>query len=145
MKQFAITAVGLLLTATFALAGPLDIAVVEVRPVQIGSGPGNSPPSPVDDFVSTTWETAVEIPLASLLSNDTDPDGDTLKVVSVGQPTHGSLALAGAGKVAYIPPNGCTINQDTFGYTVSDGTARASATVHVAIGGIVCPPKPPNS
>lgn len=50
-------------------------------------------PIAVDDVVSTNEDTPVEIAPATLLANDSDPDGDPLHIVSVFGATHGSAAM----------------------------------------------------
>ncbi len=57
--------------------------------------------------------------LKDVLANDTDPDGDSLSVTSVGNPPNGTASIQG-GWVEYVP------DQDFFGsedvtYTISDG------------------------
>ena len=92
----------------------------------------NDPPTALDDSDSTDEETAVTIPV---LTNDTDPDGDTLSVQSATQPANGSVINNGA-SVTYTPAadfNGA----DSFTYTVSDGNGgTATANVAVAVNGV---------
>ncbi|MCP3960135.1 MAG: hypothetical protein GY719_20005 [bacterium] len=40
----------------------------------------NQPPVAVDDWFGTIWEMPLDISFASLLANDSDPDGDPLQV-----------------------------------------------------------------
>jgi hypothetical protein len=67
----------------------------------------------------------------SVLSNDTDPDGDTLKIIAVSQPVgnNGTVAIAGS-EVVFTPKNFFTV--DSFTYTVSDGKGgQSTATVQL--------------
>jgi len=67
----------------------------------------------------------------SVLSNDADPDGDALNVISVTQPVgnNGSVAIVGS-QVVFTPTNGFA--RDLFTYTVSDGKGgQSTATVEL--------------
>ncbi len=44
--------------------------------------PANQPPDAVDDSLSTDAGTPLTFPVTALLSNDTDPDGDTLLIAN---------------------------------------------------------------
>ncbi|MEM7052912.1 MAG: Ig-like domain-containing protein, partial [Pseudomonadota bacterium] len=66
-----------------------------------------------------------------VLSNDSDPDGDALTVTSVTQPASGSV-VNGGDFVTYTPAPGFQ-GEDSFTYTVSDGTETATATVTVTV------------
>ena len=89
----------------------------------------NRGPKAVDDSAVTTEGSSVQI---DVLSNDTDPDGDTLKIISVGNPAHGS-AVINSNKITYTPNPGFT-GSDTFDYVMADskgGVDRAEVTVTV--------------
>lgn len=112
-------------------------AEVEVE-VAIDVGGENDAPVAVADAASTNEDTAVEIPAADLLANDSDPDGQTLAITAVGGATNGTVALA-AGVVTFTPAanfNGAA----TFSYTITDGAATAQATVAVAVAAVDDPP-----
>ena len=92
--------------------------------------PVNNPPRAVDDAADTPEDTPVTI---SVLSNDSDPDGNTLTVVEVSAPTHGTAAVADTGEVVYTPEPDFH-GTDRFTYFVGDGsglTARAAVDVTV--------------
>src|SRR5207244_6398958 len=70
---------------------------------------GNITVTPVTDARSantcsaaTNEDTAVTIPAATLLANDTDVDGDTLTITSVQGATHGTVSLSGS-NVVFTP------------------------------------------
>jgi hypothetical protein len=93
----------------------------------------NNPPVATDDRAFTLAGTPVTI---NVLANDTDPDGDTLAVISVTQPgdpqaTAEIITETGLTKVRYTPsPN--FPESDSFAYSVSDGTdGTDTATVTV--------------
>ncbi len=93
----------------------------------------NSAPIVADDTLSTTTGTAVNVSAATLLANDSDPDGDLLTVtaVAMGASPHGTVALSG-GTITYTPTAGYT-GADSFTYTVSDGHLTTSGTVNVTV------------
>ena len=68
-----------------------------------------------------------------MLANDSDPNGDTLTVVEVSAPAHGTAVVAAAGTVEYTPGPDFH-GTDRFTYVVGDGsglTARAAVEVTV--------------
>ena len=89
----------------------------------------NRPPEAVDDQAETAEDTPV---LIDVTANDTDPDGDALRVVAVMAPAHGTVTVV-AGGLRYVPApdyNG----PDRFTYRVADSdgeTAAAAVTVAV--------------
>lgn len=89
----------------------------------------NQPPLAVNDGASTPRNTSVRIPV---LANDSDPEGQPLRVVSITPPAHGTVAINADGTVTYTPQNNYK-GSDSFGYTVSDGSLTASATVAVQV------------
>jgi len=79
--------------------------------------PDNEPPVAVDDTATTVEGTPVTI---DAVANDTDPDGDTLTITSVGTPTNGTATLNPDGTVTYTPTGDFT-GDDTIPYTIDDG------------------------
>lgn len=92
----------------------------------------NQPPTAVADTSRTVANGLGAV--IDVLANDTDPDGDTLRVEAVTQPQHGRTEIVGAGdSVRYIPTTGFT-GDDAFGYTVTDGKGgSAQGTVSVTV------------
>ena len=85
---------------------------VTVTPVQ-------DPPVAVDDTAAGTEDTPLVVAAATLLANDTDPDGDALTLTAVSAATGGTVALAGT-TITFTPsPN--LSGAAGFDYTVSDG------------------------
>ena len=104
--------------------GGTDTATVYVAVV-----PVNDPPVAQNDSSTTAKNTPITI---LVLANDSDPDGDSLIVESVGQPLNGTLENNGR-DILYTPNDGFT-GTDTFTYTVSDGRGRTdTATVTVGV------------
>lgn len=89
----------------------------------------NSAPIAENDFRSHPGS-AVNILGASLFANDTDPDGDTLRLVSVDpQSAQGGTVVIDGFNVIYTPPAGLT-GPDQFNYVVADANGDiATATV----------------
>ncbi|TAG82117.1 MAG: midcut-by-XrtH protein [Burkholderiales bacterium] len=97
----------------------------------------NRAPTAVNDSVSTAINTQVVIPEAMLLSNDTDPENDTLTVQSVQAAVNGNVVRAG-GNVTFTPSNGFE-GSGSFTYTITDGVNTSTATVTVAVGSASAP------
>ena len=66
------------------------------------------------------------------MTNASDPDGDTLSLVSVGTSTNGVTLSIGGGDVTYTNPN---LVDDQFTYTVSDVYgAQSTGVISLAVG-----------
>jgi hypothetical protein len=103
----------------------------------------NSTPRAIDDWFSTVWETPRNIPFATLVANDIDPDKDPLTVCGLGDPVYGTLGQSSMGSVIYTPLDGCAVDLDSFEYTVCDELdGMDTGTVFIQIGGINCPGDP---
>jgi len=103
------------------------ISDVEFSTVDVAD---NLPPSAVDDSASTDDDTPVVV---DVTANDTDPEGDTLTVTSVGTPANGTAEIdPTTGEVIYTPNTGF-VGTDTFTYTVNDGTPGNDSTATVTI------------
>ena len=107
--------------------------VVTVTPAPVVNGV----PVAIDDSVSTPEGTAVVI---DVLGNDTDPDGDSLTVSSVGNAVPGIATINATGTaITYTPPASFS-GQVGFNYVISDGnggTATASVVVTVTAAPVV--------
>ncbi|NLF29886.1 MAG: tandem-95 repeat protein [Planctomycetes bacterium] len=92
--------------------------------------PVNDAPQAVEDHA----ETDEDAPVAILpLRNDLDIDDDDLAVVAFTQPSHGTVADGGGGRLIYTPAANW-YGADEFTYTVSDGnggTHTGTVTVNV--------------
>ena len=77
----------------------------------------NDSPVAADDLSATDEDTPVAI---SVLTNDTDPDGDTLSVTAVTDPPNGTAVINPDGTITYTPDLNY-VGTDTFTYTISDG------------------------
>ena len=92
-------------------------------------GVDNDAPTPAGDQISVNEDASTTV---DLLANDTDPNGDPLSLVSVGDASHGTLVENANGTVTYTP-DADYFGQDAFTYLVSDGvfTRQAVASVNV--------------
>jgi Ca2+-binding RTX toxin-like protein len=92
----------------------------------------NDAPVTADDPVAAVEDTPLVLTPASLLANDGDVDGDALTIISVGNDSHGTVALDG-GNVVFTPAANYN-GPASFDYTVSDGHGGTStATVNVTV------------
>ncbi len=90
----------------------------------------NDAPVAVADTVATDEDRPITV---DVLANDSDGDGDPLRIASVSRPAHGT-ARATAGRVEYAPDTNW-YGTDRFVYTAADGnggTAEAEVVVSVA-------------
>lgn len=102
--------------------------------VTINVTPINDAPEVTDDSYPVLPNGVLNLNAdAGTLANDSDADGDTLTVVLVAGPTHGTLQLETDGAFKYTP-NTDYEGTDTFTYKVNDGTIDslvASVTLNV--------------
>ncbi len=75
-------------------------------------------------------DTTLLIEPSTLLSNDTDEDGDTLTITSVEatENTHGTVSINDEGKVVFTPESNYN-GETSFNYTISDGNGGTSSAV----------------
>ncbi len=104
--------------------------------MRIKVGIANNPPAPQDDILETTRNTALTVTRATLLANDTDPDGDVLSIQSITR-----LPAVGLGTVScsaayytctYTPPAGFT-GVDVLSYRATDGTDTTDARIRILV------------
>jgi hypothetical protein len=118
-----------------------DGAVSDTAVVTIAVTPTDDPPEAVGDIVYATEDTPVQIPVAAVLANDLEPDGDQLVVTEVWTSTtgtSGSVSLAN-GIITFTPAPNATWTH-YFNYKISDGTTEASTNVIVEITAVEDPP-----
>ena len=108
--------------------------------VTVTISPVNDPPVAADDAPTTPEDTALSV---TVLANDNDVDGDTLRIDSVTQPAHGTAAINGTA-VDYQPAENYN-GADSFTYTVSDGQGGTdSATVSITVTPVNDAPRAPD-
>ncbi|TYL79806.1 tandem-95 repeat protein [Bradyrhizobium cytisi] len=95
---------------------------------------GNGLPTAGGDHVTAQEHTPLVISAAALIANDTDPDGDTLSLVSVGHATHGDVVFDATNQTVTFTPDAGYSGAAAFDYTISDGHGGlATATVGVTV------------
>ena len=106
----------------------------EVRVLsQISVSSVNDAPVAHDDSFSMYKNQVLTITQAEVVANDTDIEGDTISVYSVGPATNATTQILVDGTIEYRP-FGEFVGTDSFGYTAADGggaygTARINVTV----------------
>lgn len=96
--------------------------------------PVNRPPVAVDDVASVPRNSPGQsIPV---LANDSDPDGDVLRITTVSTPANGTATISG-NAIVYAPRQGF-LGADSFTYTITDGALSATATVRITV--VAAPP-----
>ncbi len=100
----------------------MEVVNITVNPVN--DAPVTQPDDVVlDEDTSATFD---------VLANDSDIDGDVLSVESFTQPTHGAVVQNPDGTFTYTPSADYNGN-DTFTYTVTDGTESVTETVNIVV------------
>ncbi|MGE4013528.1 MAG: Ig-like domain-containing protein, partial [Alphaproteobacteria bacterium] len=90
----------------------------------------NVAPAAGNDEATTDENVPVTI---NVLSNDSDPDGDTPSVLAAGNGTNGTTGVGTDGQIVYTP-NAEFEGTDSFVYTIVDGDGGTStATVNVSV------------
>ncbi|HSB69073.1 MAG TPA: ELWxxDGT repeat protein [Candidatus Methylomirabilis sp.] len=92
-------------------------------------------PTANDDEYTATEDSPLVVSVGSgILSDDSDPDGNTLSASLVSGPVHGQLALGTDGAFTYTP-NPDYFGSDSFTYTAANefGGVSAPATVMVQV------------
>jgi VCBS repeat-containing protein len=93
----------------------------------------NDAPVAGDDGYSTDEDTALTVPAAGVLGNDSDIESSPLHAVLVSGPSHGALILNADGSFSYTPAANYS-GPDSFSYRANDGEAdSAAATVAIAV------------
>ena len=98
--------------------------------VNINIGP-NTAPDAVNDTITGVQNGWVAIAPSTLLSNDSDIDGDQISGVAIGNPVNGQVYFDGT-NVVFIPNQGYT-GPASFTYTITDGQLTDTATVTMNI------------
>ena len=91
----------------------------------------NHPPVAKADSATLSCDDSVVI---AVLANDSDPDGNALKITAISKPANGTAKLTADGKRIRYEPKRRFRGTDRFTYTISDGKGgTASATVTVVV------------
>ncbi|KHG42699.1 MAG: cadherin-like domain-containing protein [Aphanizomenon flos-aquae KM1D3_PB] len=99
--------------------------------ITINLTPVNDPPVAQNDQLSVSQGSAGTI---NPLNNDSDPEGDSLKLTGKTDGKYGKVDING-NNLTYTLLDGNYLGNDVFSYTVSDGSLSASADVRVTVTG----------
>jgi hypothetical protein len=94
----------------------------------------NAPPVAAGDALQRALNSGLKVRIATLLANDTDPDGDVLTFISVSATSvSGGTSVVQGNWIYYSSPAGYT-NADSFSYIIADtGGLQATGMVSVTI------------
>lgn len=113
-----------------------DVGAFEVQGT-CGGDP--APPDAVDDAATVAEDSGANT--TNVLANDTDPNFDSLTIISVTQGTNGSVAITGGGTSVSYTPAPDFFGPDSFTYTITDGNGGMdTATVSVNVTNVNDPP-----
>ncbi|MBD0415488.1 DUF4082 domain-containing protein [Oryzicola mucosus] len=89
--------------------------------VVFNAGANEVPVATDDSGFVVTKNTTLALSIASLVANDTDPNGDALTIIAVGNASNGTVSLnSQTGNVIFTPDTGYS-GPASFSYTLSDG------------------------
>ncbi|MCG8604214.1 tandem-95 repeat protein, partial [bacterium] len=113
-------------------SNPLDIQMDSDKGLQATFIP-NASPIALDDQFTLAEDDSLIVAVPGVLENDSDADGDSLKVQLLSSSSSGDLALNEDGSFSYFPEPDFA-GSDQFGYTVEDGKGgMATASVDINV------------
>ena len=112
-----------------ATPNPLSLVSANTNAVGIADPGPNYPPVAMDDmYQNVTASTPTNL---MVRSNDSDPNGDPITIISVTTPTNGTATIASGGTHVIFTGN-AGYSSSSFQYTISDGQGGTdTATVSV--------------
>jgi VCBS repeat-containing protein len=134
--RFRLSSTGGLFTYGLGIGGEVEDHMIEVL--------AGSPPQAADDNFVVAEDDILIIPAPGVLSNDSDADGQTIRVFDsdlsqpgiqpVRGPEHGYLIIESDGSFAYVPKQDF-FGTDTFIYMATDPrmTSNVAATVTITV------------
>jgi VCBS repeat-containing protein len=108
-------------------AGAADTATTTVEIAE-----QNQPPLVADDEYTTNEDTQLNVPGPGVLSNDSDPDGDSITAILVSSTSNGNLTLNSDGSFTYNPDLNFA-GTDHFTYVTNDGQLDSNIVAAVTI------------
>ena len=115
-----------------------DGMVNDTATVDITVTPVNDPPAASDDMATVSEGDALTVSASTLLENDTDPENNTLSVLTVRDAVNGGVSLYG--RTITYRHDGSETTTGSFTYIVSDGEEIDTATVHIRVTPVNDPP-----
>jgi uncharacterized repeat protein (TIGR01451 family) len=107
-----------------------DGELTDTVAVRVTIEPINEAPRATNDYGVMLWGSGENSFALDVLSNDVEPDGETLYITGVGTPSNGNVAISNLQSLIYTPT---VTGTETFTYTISDGSLADTATVNVAV------------
>lgn len=96
----------------------------------------NTAPAPSGD----SFMVGLNANTLNVLGNDSDADGDVLKITAVTNPAHGTAAILTGGTAVSYDPVDTYVGSDSFVYTVADGVGGTkTATVSIQVPDTIAP------
>jgi nitrogen fixation protein len=87
----------------------------------------NDPPQTLEDSVEWGVDKTLKVRVSSLLANDRDPDGDTVRLLRFDAlSAAGGTVVLDQGWLLYTPPNP-NLSSDSFSYTVEDAAGHVAS------------------
>ncbi|WDR06220.1 DUF4082 domain-containing protein [Devosia rhodophyticola] len=93
----------------------------------VEAAPNNAPTATGDTGFSTMRDAAAQIGAASLLANDTDPDGDPLTITGVSAAQNGTVSFNAQNNIVTFTPTANYTGPASFTYAISDGRGGISS------------------
>jgi VCBS repeat-containing protein len=117
---------------TYSASDPGNLSSTAVVTIKVGQ-PNNAPSASNDGGYSTLEDTALTVGAPGVLTNDSDPDGDSISAVQFTTPAHGTVVGNANGGFTYTPANNYS-GLDSFTYKASDGQLTSNtATVTINV------------
>ncbi|KQY31933.1 hypothetical protein ASD38_23005 [Caulobacter sp. Root487D2Y] len=116
---------------TYTATGPGGTSAPATVSVTVGAPPPNNPPTAVND--GTVQIVAGDTVNVNVTANDSDPDGDTLSIVSLSKTTSTKADYAFSGGTITVMAKSSK-GGDSLTYTITDGkggTATATLSINV--------------
>ena len=110
-----------------------DGTATDTATVTITVASANDAPVASDDTATVAEGGSIDIAASTLLSNDSDPEGEDLTVTAVGSAVSGTVALSEDKATVTYTHDGSETSSGSFTYTISDGTATDTATVTITV------------
>ncbi len=122
-------ATGKTVNTSYAAAGSYSVRLTvqdilgqpaETTKTVVVTCPSNQAPQPRSEVLAAPEDTSVGYSAWNVLSNDVDPDGDVLRIVSIEQPQHGTFLVSPDNGQFSYKSHANWNGMDSFYYTVSD-------------------------